>query len=63
MDSNFNILYPMVVMICQCCVFNMSDIAIMTVKIVDYRCIMYNISKFKAINLLENYVLEDRRYM
>ena len=63
MDSNLNILCPMVVMICQCYVFNISDIAIMTVKIVDYRCIMYNISKSKAISLLENYMLEDRRYM
>ena len=39
---------------------NIRDIAIITVKNVDYRCIMYNISKSEAINLLENSVLEDR---
>ena len=42
---------------------NISDIAIITVKNVDYRCIMYNTSKSKAINLLENFVLEDRGYI
>ena len=30
---------------------NISDIAIMTVKNVSYRCIIHNISKSKAINL------------
>ena len=39
---------------------NVSDFAIITVKNVGYRCITHNISKSKAINLLENYVLEDR---
>ena len=33
---------------------NISDIAIITVKNTDYRCIVHNISKFEAINLLEN---------
>ena len=42
---------------------NISDIAIIIVKNVDYRCIMYNISKSEAINLLESYVLEDRVYV
>ena len=42
---------------------NISDIAIITVKNVDYRCIMYNISESEAIHLLENSVLEDRRYI
>ena len=42
---------------------NISEIAIITVKNVDYRCIMYNINKSEAINLLENYVLEDRGYI
>ena len=41
---------------------NISDIAIITVKNVDYRCIIYNISKSEAINLLENSVLKDRGY-
>ena len=39
---------------------NISDIAIITVKNVDYRCIIHNISKSEAINLLKNSVLEDR---
>ena len=38
---------------------NISDIAIITVKDVDCCCIIHNISKSEAINLLENYVLED----
>ena len=42
---------------------NISDTAIITVKNVDYRCIIHNISKSKAIYLLENSVLEDRRYI
>ena len=42
---------------------DISDIALMTVKNVDYRCIIHNISKSEAINLLENSVLEDRGYI
>ena len=42
---------------------NISDIVIITVKNVDYRCIMYNISKSEAINLSENSVLEDGGYI
>ena len=42
---------------------NISNIAIITVKNVDCRCIIHNISKSKAINLLENSVLEDRGYL
>ena len=42
---------------------NVSNFGIITVKNIDYCCIMYNISKSEAINLLENSVLEDRRYM
>ena len=37
-------------MLCLC------GIAIITVKNVDYRCIIHNISKSGAINLLENSV-------
>ena len=33
---------------------NISGIAIITVKNVDYRCIIHNISKSEAINLLKN---------
>ena len=42
---------------------NISDIAIITVKNGDYRCIIHSITKSEAINLLENYVLEDRGYI
>ena len=41
---------------------NTSDIAIITVKNVDYRLIMYN-RKPEAINLLESSRLEDRGYI
>ena len=36
-----------------------SDIPIITIKNVDYRCIIHNISKSETINLLENSVLEN----
>ena len=42
---------------------NISDIAIITIKDIDHCCIIQNISKPKAINLLENSVLEDRGYI
>ena len=35
---------------------NISNIAIITVKNVNYRCIIHNISKSEAINLLRNSV-------
>ena len=34
------------------------DIDIITIKNFDYRCIIHNISKYEAINLLENAVLD-----
>ena len=40
-----------------------TDVAIITTKNVDYRSIIYNISKSEAINLLKNSVLEDHRYV
>ena len=39
---------------------NISDIAIITIKYVDYHCIFHNISKSEIINLFESSVLEDR---
>ena len=42
---------------------NISDIAIITVKGVDYYCIIHEISKSKASHLLENSMLEDRGYI
>ena len=43
--------------------FNISDIAIIAVKNIDYRCIIHNISKSEAIDLLESSVLKDREYI
>ena len=42
---------------------NISNIAIITVKGVDYPCIIHDISKYEAIHLLENPVLEDCGYI
>ena len=42
---------------------NISDIATITVKNVDYCCIIHNISKYEAINLLKNSVLENCVYI
>ena len=42
---------------------NISDIAIINVKNADYRCIVQNISKSEAVNLLKNSVLEDHGYV
>ena len=41
---------------------NVGDIVIITVKGVDYRCIIHDISKFEAIRLLESSVFDDRGY-
>ena len=42
---------------------NVSDIAITTVKDVDYCCIIQNICKSEAINLLKISILERRGYI
>ena len=42
---------------------NISDIAIITVKNVDSRCIIHNITKSEAISLLKNSVLENCGYI
>ena len=42
---------------------DISDIAIITVKNVDYCCIIHSSSKSEAINLLKNSVLENRGYI
>ena len=42
---------------------NISDIAIITIKNVYYHCIIHNISKSEAINLLKSSVPEDRGYI
>ena len=48
---------------CHYLCLNISDVAITTVKNVDYRCIIHTISESKPINLLENFVLEDCGYI
>ena len=42
---------------------NVIEIHIITVKNVDSHCIIHNISKSEAINLLEYFVLENCGYM
>ena len=42
---------------------NICDIAVITIKDIDYRCIVYNISKYEAIKLLKNSVLDDPGYI
>ena len=42
---------------------NTSVIAIITIKNVDYRCIIYNLSKSEANNLFENVILENGGYI
>ena len=42
---------------------NTSDIVIISIKNVNYRCIIHNISKSEEINLLESSMLEDREYI
>ena len=39
---------------------NITNFAIITVKDVDYCCIIHDINKSEANNLLENSVLDDR---
>ena len=42
---------------------NISGIGIITVSNVDYGCIIHDIEKSEAMNLLKNIVLEDRGYI
>ena len=39
--------------------YELKNIAILNVKGVNYRCISWGISKNKAVNVLNNSVLED----
>ena len=45
--------------VCNLLNVNKSNIAIITVKSVDYCCIIHNISKSEAINSLKNSALEN----
>ena len=55
--------------VCNCCHVwtilcpSMRDTAIITVKNFDYCCIIHNISKSIAINLLKNHVLDHWGYI
>ena len=40
--------------------YELKNIAIVNVKGVDYRCILWGISKTEAVNILNNSVLEDK---
>ena len=40
--------------------FELKNIAILNVKVVDFRCILWGISRDEAVNRLNNYVLEDK---
>ena len=42
---------------------NISDMDVITVKSVDYRCIVHDISKSEAILLIEKSVLDHRGYI
>ena len=50
-NHRFEWLWSWLTMLC----LNISDITIITVENVDHRCIIHNISKSEAINLLKNY--------
>ena len=41
---------------------NISDIAIITIKGVNYRWVIWDICKSEAIHLLENSVIDDREH-
>ena len=40
--------------------YELKNIAILNIKGVDYRCILWGISKNEAVNRLNNSVLEDK---
>ena len=40
--------------------YELKDIAMLDVKGVDYRCILWDISRNEAVNFLSNFVLEDK---
>ena len=40
---------------------NLSDIAVLNIKCVGYRCIISGINKSEAINLMQNIYLTEKR--
>ena len=47
----------------KCMIWSVNISDSITFKNTDYRCIIYNISKSEAINLLRNCVLENHGYI
>ena len=41
-------------------VYGLKDFMILSIKGVDYRCYVFNMSKTDAINLLNNFVLDNK---
>ena len=41
-------------------VYELKSIAILNVKSIDFRCILWDISRNEAVNRLNNSVLEDK---
>ena len=40
--------------------YELKNIAISNVKVADFRCILWGISRDEAVNMLNNSVLEDK---
>ena len=59
MGLNFKNLFVMAVMNC----LNIWDFTIITVKVIDYHCIIHDISNSDAIILLVNLVLDNCGYI
>ena len=45
---------------CHAITYDLKNIAILNAKGIDYRCILWNISRDEAVNRLNNSVLEDK---
>ena len=43
--------------------YELKNIAILNIKGVDYRCILWTISKNEAVNILNNSVLENKGFL
>ena len=41
-------------------VYDLDDFMILNIKVVDYRCFVFNMSKNKAIKLLNNFNLNNK---
>ena len=57
---NFNHMFVTVVTVYQWWLMTKKNIGILNAKGVDYRCVLWNMSKNNAINRLNNSKLDDR---